>query len=69
MGTEHAVFMYLVAVIVGILFLLGIWIGHRDCERDHPVHCRCKHGLDAHAETMPCSLCDCKDFAGVEDGN
>jgi len=53
-----------IGVIVGVLVY---WLGRDDCEKSHPLECKCTHHLDAHGETMPCSLCGCLDFDGREE--
>ena len=55
-------------LLVGMFCYAAYDSGKDACAKTHPLRCKCNHELDAHADTMPCSICDCKDFDGrVED--
>jgi len=49
MGTEIVVMILI--VLMAPIAVWAFWAGHSECERKHPVRCKCEHMLDAHAAT------------------
>lgn len=60
----------LVVLLIGLVamaFLAGKSYGRESCKEDHypDNRCKCGHQVESHATTVPCVLCECKDFEGM----